>query len=1289
MKRRILLCATALALLISPAFAAGTWHKSNATTNTEALFGAAPQNRYAAALKASAERANAPVTTVDAELPAASSFGTLDGPDGTTWTYTIDVTTSGRFYTSAAVSVYDAQQQKIGGFSTQFDAAHLPENVTGINSVQVNPLITQKFFNMDASYELMLYIHATTADYTGYTYNEVYSLTNSVDNEPIIRIPGNQVMAQNTAADAWSENYTMVFYRDSTSTDGNYYNCFDIYEWAQYGNGQKATCVHTFAVPYRYIESSGGNFFPIILSQRLVQGTYNMQPKPVYALAQYEKPFFTEESRYDETPQPTPDNNLVITLIDHQFDTISTTLIPCPTTEGYLYTFPYIGGLRYEEDFYYNDTVPTFIVTFDYYETASDDFLSSYYVYNVEGERINTIAELTSDNLWLSDVRGQESQFCFLYTSDENNTAFKFVNFPSCEEVLTIPTTLGSDQLSANLDRYPVGDSYQYAVSLSHGSSDDEGNTYHTIAWVNLKGEIDHYDRLNLGQDISLANPYINATALNPYLFNTDADREYMVLVKRLIDASGSAADEVLYVVNTNGERLLELGPDDEKGTLLTIMLLNADTDPALAVVYYNSADDTYIPTFVNLPLNQFAGGSGTEEDPYLIATAGDFAQIKNAPTSHFRVINDLDFGALVPFEGISTTFSGTLDGQDHILTNLVLDNNGLFTNIAEGGTVSNLQIYRPEIELESALQAGIVAGNIITAGTTVENIRVYYPVVTAPEDYSGYFGGIVGSASVNSVITQCFVSGAVFDLGNGTVGGIVGQTRTGVEVKACAFIKGLMHGNIAGGIVGETTTGDEKINNNHSDVRMVGAEAAGGIVGSNARAIITNCVADGELVATGSRFQSGVGGIAGIHETAYETTGPAVTIGNNLVGVTAITSLPDEGVQTEPIAHRIVGQSSGDEKTLDWDAMNSWTQEEWDAFYAGEKEGIYIYGAAETTLKSNYVYSDLAVINANIEAKDTTVEGATILAADLTSEFLTGLNFAAGTTVAAPWVHSANPHLWYETTVGDLVVDKSQLNLIIGDSTSVTFTIINGDAEQLKIEIDKPEVLSSYSITYTDDDQVTYYVAADAKGTAVITATYGDKTATVTVVCDREHLQYDAEDSDIEQTYTDDDQIAIDDLSDRQGFKIFTATKADNRNKVLIYFYEDDTDEINTIPEGTYDINGTKAQGTVQASTGVGADGVITPSYYATLNSDGSSSNAWFFVDGTVEVKTVDGVFTIEVNAINSYDQPIHITYSATATALPGTETDTLQAEKFFHNGQLYIRRNGTTYSVSGAVVE
>ncbi len=1219
------------------------------------------------------KRTTSTVTTPTSELPATSACGVLSAPDGSVWVYTIDYTLNAqKYYTAATVKVYDAENKLVGEFTDNFAE---DTTIVGINQVELNPLVTKKFFNTDNNYEVMLYVHGVTKDYTGKVYNDVYSLGKA---DKICTIAGNQVLAQNTATDSWSENYTLVFQRDSInygdgeSDNGYYWLHFDVYTKAGWG-ASTPTLAHTFSLDYALISGSGGNSVPILMGKN--------GKEVCYVTAHYEKEFFDPSTPWNEDPVVQKDNHFLLTMYNSKYDTIATTSVPCDSIAGYLYTFPYIGGLRYNDDLAFNtfsaDTA--YILSFDHY-TSTDEFITSYYVYDLRGNLLDTIATFTDDYLPLTDIAGQEEEYCFTYTKDDS-VHFQFVTLPSCKTVLDINSVYKGDQLSSSIDRYPTKDGYQYVIALSNGSDDADGNTIHPILWLNQDGSVNHYDNINLGTNIQMALPYINSAAFDPWLFDTDNNREYMFLVKRLQATGSSASDELLYVINTKGERLLELGPDATKGNLSGISLLNPETNPQLLILYYNYSQ--YTPTFVSLPLNSLQG-QGTKANPYQIATAGDFKQIQKHPAAIYSVVADLDFEA-IPYAGVDANFTGVLNGQNHLITNLVLNDNALFPNVLDTAHITDLTLYAPKITLSSAQEAGFVAGSIVTnqelSGTaTIENIHIYNAEATAASGYDGIFGSIAGSVSTTSAIRLCSSQEAWLDLADATVGGIAGELRTGSVVKGCAF-SGLIAGATIGGIVGQSNSGDETISNCHADALLAGTTVAGGIIGSSARSTVTNCYAEGEIETKGNARSAAAGGIAGSLESTWVASTTKV-IANNLVGIDTLSAENE----TAAYAHRIVGKTSADDKDIDWDTMNStWTEEDRNAYYDGTKEPLYLDSTPEAALGKNYVISQLKPIDATIQATDTTTEGATLATAALTNDFFAGLNFVGGNTEAAPWVLGTNPYLWYEKEAGALLVDVESHSLLLGDSVDVTFTIINGRGSD--ITVSSNSAAASITKQTIGEDYLTITILAEAKGTAVFTATCGSKTATSTIVCDHSHLRYDATEGAVSQTYTSQDNVATEDYTAKRGFKLFTATKADRSDKVLFYFYNDDTDADIIIPAGEYAINDTYDNWTVKTSTGINSDGELTPSYYTTLTESGTSKKMYFFVSGKVVVSKVnETTIRIVADAVNSYDLPIHIEYEGPlAAAIDQTTGDSIKAYKYISNGVLYIVKGGNIYTVMG----
>ena len=203
---------------------------------------------------------------------------------------------------------------------------------------------------------------------------------------------------------------------------------------------------------------------------------------------------------------------------------------------------------------------------------------------------------------------------------------------------------------------------------------------------------------------------------------------------------------------------------------------------------------------------SQFAGGSGTANDPYQIATAEQlekFSRLVDGDESLGAtdlcaiLIADINLSGVGDWFSIGTDgqpYIGTFNGDGHTISGHS-DEHGLFDNVGSGGTVKNLTV------------SGTVTG-----------------------DY--YVGGIVNENS--GTIQNCAFSGSVSGTGGGRkVGGIVGWNKNGGTVTGCRNT-----GNISG------SAND-------------GAAYVGGVVGDN-RGTVTNCYNTGN-VSGGSK-----GGVVG-----------------------------------------------------------------------------------------------------------------------------------------------------------------------------------------------------------------------------------------------------------------------------------------------------------------------------------------------------------------------------------------------------------------------------------------
>lgn len=265
---------------------------------------------------------------------------------------------------------------------------------------------------------------------------------------------------------------------------------------------------------------------------------------------------------------------------------------------------------------------------------------------------------------------------------------------------------------------------------------------------------------------------------------------------------------------------------------------------------------------------NEFAGGSGTEEDPYLISTPNQLAKIaKDCDNgndwldTYFLLTDDIDLSGYSwePIGGTSmsvnpgTTFWGHIDGGGHSLINMNVNQpSGNFTagfvsQLEADGSIRRLTIAsgsvtgyncvgafaaicsgviedctnRAAVDATAGMggYAGGIAGYLrqsLLGGDANHRITrcVNYGSVSASNNNGMVAGGIAASAYKNGIIEQCANLGAV-NAGNATAGGIVGTVAgTGVKITDCYNTADILTGTLlqAGGIVGLAGAATESV---------------------------------------------------------------------------------------------------------------------------------------------------------------------------------------------------------------------------------------------------------------------------------------------------------------------------------------------------------------------------------------------------------------------------------------------------------------------------------------------
>lgn len=238
----------------------------------------------------------------------------------------------------------------------------------------------------------------------------------------------------------------------------------------------------------------------------------------------------------------------------------------------------------------------------------------------------------------------------------------------------------------------------------------------------------------------------------------------------------------------------------------------------------------------------------------------------------------------------------------------------------------------------------------------------------------------------------------------------------------------------------------------------------------------------------------------------------------------------------------------------------------------------------------------------------------------------------------------------------------------------SVVYKNINGEAVPFSVE--------KCTMTVTEEANgaikaVATLIAADAVQYEVTMATTYNN-----------HLNYDAEEGAIDRTFTANDEVIIEKYED--GTSYFEVMAADGSDICALYFIAEDFDKDITFMPGTYQINDSEDYMTVLASVGVVGQSIY-PSFYGFMSEDGRGivTPLYFLVGGTVEVEKRDGKLYIEVNAVNSYNVPVHIVFDGTVSGVENINVNVEGIAKQIVDGQLVIIRDGKAYNALGTQVK
>ena len=311
-----------------------------------------------------------------------------------------------------------------------------------------------------------------------------------------------------------------------------------------------------------------------------------------------------------------------------------------------------------------------------------------------------------------------------------------------------------------------------------------------------------------------------------------------------------------------------------------------------------------------------FAGGSGTAEDPWQVATPAQLDAIRNDLTASYILIADIDladFGAFTPIGSyvqdksedpdgedpiLEYAFTGTFEGDGHVISNLTIERPedmgvGMFACIAGEKAFARNVTFR-DVNVSGAMLSATLVGYLTSsAENAVDNVHLTSSEGQRNSVSSSFVmaGGIIGGSTLSS-ITNCSVENTDVTVGPYGIGGALGgglsrpifnncsakNCTVRAEMLMTAEADGVLtEGVYVGGLAGCVNSARKPVENcTAENVEIVAGGAGrliGGLIGGGGSELtdetpeamkVMNCAASNVSITILGADVSGVGGLIG-----------------------------------------------------------------------------------------------------------------------------------------------------------------------------------------------------------------------------------------------------------------------------------------------------------------------------------------------------------------------------------------------------------------------------------------
>lgn len=572
---------------------------------------------------------------------AGDAIGIMDGPNGKTWHYDMTVkynhVVHNEYWTehlpvSFKVNIYDENLNQVGCVQ---DTLILKEYEARVRDVQVMEKITKNYFNRDDNYEVAITVLTNPVNYGIIEYTYIYTLGQEPGEDgwskPIRCL--NAMVSDIMDASTETEENIIMTYTTEGNTSG--YTDEDLKDPEKYWEYQTKNFLRVTS--YGPADENGEQTLLFDQQKTYLQWQGNQQDDPAVMttihngkatiiMPYYKKLFFKPYYSMTDDLVPEDDNSLVIEIWQQpapgqKFELVQTTEIPVVKADepDVIWSYYCLGAFDWTNDIAWDGDKSNFIITRRDYIASSDSERKSYFIYNADGSLRKTLFENAESIAIMSDLEGFDHQALFI-SNDGLDYIFNFMNMRTFDIELALNWGLkfneedDPDYIMANIDRTPTADgkSYYYVSEMRLPEYDDINDcNYMRVAWITREGKLERIDKVNMGNKVNYAKLFLGPDALKADFYHSDANHEYMLLIKRAME--GTATEEQLLigqVVSDEyplGRDLLFLRPNREYGALNLISAYKDGDQKKLTVLYVktNAAGEmVQTQTLYNLPLD-------------------------------------------------------------------------------------------------------------------------------------------------------------------------------------------------------------------------------------------------------------------------------------------------------------------------------------------------------------------------------------------------------------------------------------------------------------------------------------------------------------------------------------------------------------------------------------------------------------------------------------------------------------------------------------------------------------